>query len=324
MSASASASRRCCFCRRLVVVVDVYFASAIYFCCCRYCRLLVVFFGVSSSALASFRRCCIFHGGGGGGGVLPRGCFFRLRCLIVVIVVSVLSLSLTMWCSRWRWCPLCWMLLSALAPCRSCRRQRLVVSVCLSLSSAASLCCRFCRLLVVIVGFLSASSASFRCRCFVVVSSGVPSCVCFRRLLRIVFVVVVAFSSSSLGLLLLAASCFCRYPRLLVVVVVGGGVLSLSSEAASRISLKSFVYIRLTVHETTMDPQHQAQNGPGVLPVVWRLNIVWPSPQSKLTYPFVPKSQQVIGTKRELFERVLALLFLQQVPGLSNRCMFAL
>ena len=50
------------------------------------------------------------------------------------------------------------------------------------------------------------------------------------------------------------------------------------------------------------------------------LYLVLPSSQSKLTYPFVPKFQQVIGTNREVFERVLALLFLQQMTGLSNRC----
>ena len=44
------------------------------------------------------------------------------------------------------------------------------------------------------------------------------------------------------------------------------------------------------------------------------------SPQSKLIYPFVPKFQQVVGTNRELFENVLALFSLQQVPILSNRC----
>ena len=44
--------------------------------------------------------------------------------------------------------------------------------------------------------------------------------------------------------------------------------------------------------------------------------------QSKLTYPFPHKSQQVTGTNLEVYERVLALLFLQQVPSLSNRCTF--
>ena len=48
------------------------------------------------------------------------------------------------------------------------------------------------------------------------------------------------------------------------------------------------------------------------------------SPQSKLTYHFVSKFQQVIGKNREVFEIVLALLFSQQVNGLSNRCTSAL
>ena len=45
--------------------------------------------------------------------------------------------------------------------------------------------------------------------------------------------------------------------------------------------------------------------------------------QSKLTYHFFTKSQQVIRTTREIYEIFLALLFSQQVPGLSNRCAFA-
>ena len=73
-----------------------------------------------------------------------------------------------------------------------------------------------------------------------------------------------------------------------------------------------------------MDPQHQAQNGPDALKDVWLLYLLLPSPQSKLTYPFVPKFQQFIGTNREVFERVLALFFFQQLPGLSNWCTFSL
>ena len=45
--------------------------------------------------------------------------------------------------------------------------------------------------------------------------------------------------------------------------------------------------------------------------------------KSNIKYPFFPKYQQVIGTNREVYERVLALFFLQQLPGLSNRCTFA-
>ena len=70
--------------------------------------------------------------------------------------------------------------------------------------------------------------------------------------------------SSSLGLLLSAASCCCCRRCQTLVIFVGGGVLSLSllSAATSRRSLNSLVYIRLTMDATTMDPQHQAQNGP--------------------------------------------------------------
>ena len=51
----------------------------------------------------------------------------------------------------------------------------------------------------------------------------------------------------------------------------------------------------------------------------WRLH-----PNQNLHIIFVPKFKQVIGTNREVFEIFLALLFSQQLPGLSNRCMFAL
>ena len=48
------------------------------------------------------------------------------------------------------------------------------------------------------------------------------------------------------------------------------------------------------------------------------------SPLLKLKYPSVHKFQQVIGTNRKLFERFWAIIFSQQVPVLSNRCMFAM
>ena len=73
---------------------------------------------------------------------------------------------------------------------------------------------------------------------------------CCRRI-----VVVVGVSSS-----LVAFLCRCR--RLLFVVVVS--ILLLLS-AASRNSLKSVVYIRLTMHATTMELQHKAHNGPAAL-----------------------------------------------------------
>ena len=62
---------------------------------------------------------------------------------------------------------------------------------------------------------------------------------------------------SSLGVLLLAVSrcCCCCRRRIVVVVVVFGGVLSLSSSMASRRSMKRLVYIRLNMHETTMELQ---------------------------------------------------------------------
>ena len=60
-----------------------------------------------------------------------------------------------------------------------------------------------------------------------------------------------------------------------------------------------------------------------VIPSKLQSYVVAASPKSKLTYPYVPKFQQVIGTNREVFERVLALFFSQQVPVLINRCIFA-
>ena len=132
--------------------------------------------------------------------------------------------------------------------------------------------------------------------------------------------------SSLLGLLSSAASFCCRCHQLLVVVVDGGGggVLSLLSEAPSQRSLKILVYINLTMYAITMEPQHQAQNGTYAILGVWWLNLVWPSTQTKIKYPFVIKFQLVIGTNREVFERFLVLLSSQQVPGLINWCTFAL
>ena len=287
--------RCCCWCLVLVIkVVSVSFASVASFChCC--CRLLVVGVLLLASALESCCHCCIFHGGDG---VPPHGCFIRLCCIVVIIVVSVLLLSLGMGCSSWRRCPFSWILFPDLLPlrCRCCRR--LDVAVCVSLSSAVSLC-HFCfRLLVIIVNVFSSLSVSRRCHCFVVFVRGIHSWGSFCRLLRLVVVVVV--ESLIVGFLLLL------------------------SAAVSWCPMKSLVYIRLNLHATTMGPQHQAQNGTAVISGVWRLNLVWTLPQSKLTYPFVPKFQQVIGTNIKVFESVLALLFSQQVLGLSNRCTFLL
>ena len=104
-----------------------------------------------------------------------------------------------------------------------------------------------------------------------------------------------------------ASLCCCRRWLLVAVVVGGDGVLALSAAAALRSYLKILVYIRLTMHATNMEPKHQVNNGNAVLQGVWMLYIVLPSPQSKLTYPFVPKFQQVIGTNREVLEIVLVL-----------------
>ena len=79
---------------------------------------------------------------------------------------------------------------------------------------------------------------------------------------------------SLLGILSLTASCCCRCHRILLVVVVGGSILPLPLAAALQNSLKRLVNIRLTIHATTMDPQHQAHNSPAVLSGVWRLNLV--------------------------------------------------
>ena len=46
--------------------------------------------------------------------------------------------------------------------------------------------------------------------------------------------------------------------------------------------------------------------------------------QSKLKYTLVHKLQQVIGESRKVFDIVWAIFISQQVPGLSNRCTFAL
>ena len=100
-----------------------------------------------------------------------------------------------------------------------------------------------------------------RCRCHWV-------SFCRWRLVVVVVVEFLSLVSSSLGVLSLTASCCCYCCRLVVVIVVDvGGVLSLSLllSAASRRSLKFLVYIRLAMHETTMDPQHIEKNGTALL-----------------------------------------------------------
>ena len=231
----------CCCCRSLVVIVVVLFATAAYFCRRLWRqRLLVIFVGVSlsESALAStseLASCCcrcIIHRDDG---VPNRGYFLRLCHLIVIFVVSVLSLSLVNYCSRWRRRPFCWLIFSASAPHHSCCQRRLVVAVCVPLSLAASHRRYLCQLLVVVISVVSSLSVPGRCLCFVVFYSGVPYCVCFRRLMPLVVIVVARVLLSLLVLLSLVASRFfsslsasrqrhrrrCHWQRL--VIVVSGG-----------------------------------------------------------------------------------------------------
>ena len=132
---------------------------------------------------------------------------------------------------------------------------------------------------------------------------------CWRRL---VVVFIVGFSSSfplSMGLFLLAASCCCCCCRLLRIVVVVG-VLLLLSVASLRRSMKIF----FIMNTTTVEPQYQTQNGNAALFGVGWLNLGWPSPQYKLTYPVVPKFQRITGTNREVIERVSELFFCNRCP----------
>ena len=142
---------------RLTVVVGVSLALTASF-CCRCCRFLVVVVGVPFLASAYHRRCCISHVDSG---FPPRGCLPRLRRLVVVGVVSVLSSSLARSCSRWRQRPSlgCFRGLRShavvVAVGASCRR--LFVVVCAAFSLAASLCrCFF--------GFLLSLSVFCCCR----------------------------------------------------------------------------------------------------------------------------------------------------------------
>ena len=213
--------------------------------CCFSCRIFVVFISVLFSALASRLRCCILHGSGG---IPPHGCIIPIRRLVVAIFVSVSSSLLVMCCSQRQRHPLSWLPF---------RHWRLVFEVVVVGVSSLSLFCR-CRQRCPFLWLCpSAAAPSRRCNfCWV--------SYCRRRL---VVVVVIRFSSLvslSLDFLFSAASRCCCCCRLLIVVVVGG-VLSLSAAAASRRSLKILVYIRLTIHATTMYPQHQAHNGTAAL-----------------------------------------------------------
>ena len=149
---------------------------------------------------------------------------------LLSIIATLLPLASLHYLCFWR--PVVVVGVSALAPCRrSCRRRLLVFVEFSSLSAATSL------LMDASVGFCSSS----------------------------------LLSSLSLGILSLAASFCCRRRWLLVIGVIIVGslivdvVLLLLLAAASRRSLKILVYISLTMHVPTTDPQHQMQNGTAAL-----------------------------------------------------------
>ena len=156
-----------------------------------------------------------------------------------------------------------------------------ILSIIATLSPSASFCrCRCWRLVVVIgVSDLENRHRSRRCRHLVVVAVSL-----FLEAASILVAASVVFCALSslpllLGLSSSAASRCCFRRRLLVVGVVVvvvvirshivGGVSLLSSTsllaAELRSSLKILVYIWLTMHTTTMEPQHQSQNGPALL-----------------------------------------------------------
>ena len=101
---------------------------------------------------------------------------------------------------------------------------------------------------------------------------------------------------------------------------LGFGASSLKSTAAASCCRNCFIVVGSSVPSCGCVCWLLRLVGGGVL----SLFLAAASPQSKLTYTFVPTIQQVIGKNKELFERFLALLFFQQVSGLSNRCTFAL
>ena len=122
------------------------------------------------------------------------------------------------------------------SPSRRCFHcWRLVVVFGISLMLAASFCnCRR-RILVVFVGISFLASLSCCHCCIVHGGRGVPLHGYFLRLRRLVVFVVVSVLS-----LLLTICC-------------------------SRRRRRPLVYIRLTMHATTMEPKNQAQNGPAAL-----------------------------------------------------------
>ena len=147
---------------------------------------------------------------------------------------------------------------------------RLVVIVGVLFTSTASFCRFFHRLLILLfsVSFLA---LAYRRHCCIVLSSGiVPPYGCFLCLRFLVIVVVVRILLSSLAMSFI---CRLRLPLSWL------RLLALAPRCQSR-SLKILDYIRITTHATTMDPQHQAKNVTVAISGVWRLDLVWPSPQN--------------------------------------------
>ena len=129
-----------------------------------------------------------------------------------------------------------------------CRRRLVVVVVVVGVSASAPHRRSRRRLLSIIATFLPSTSRR-RCRCWsLVVVVGFSASAPHRRSRRRQFFVVVGSGFPCCG-------CVCRLLHLV----------SFSSAAASRRSLVILVYIRLTMHATTMDPQHQVNNGPSAL-----------------------------------------------------------
>ena len=141
--------------------------------CCGWRLLVVGFVSVSSSPSASCRLflaslCCCWHIGVVA--VLSSAAAVFLLVAATAGFGASSSLLLSAFCHLC-WLPYCnpqqrrpssWLILSALAPHCCCRRRRLVVGGGVSLSSAASLCCRCPRIHIVVVG-VSSSILSRRC-----------------------------------------------------------------------------------------------------------------------------------------------------------------
>ena len=151
-----------------------------------------------------------------------------------------------------------------------CRRCHLIVVIVVGVSDLAPRCliCR-CRSLVVIavssfptetslpvamsVGFWASSLLS---SLLDILFSLASLCCCRRRLLAVGVVVIGCLIVGGVSLYFSSACCRHRHHWRSLVVVVVVGVAEFSEK---------LVYIRLTMHATTMDPQHQSQNGPAAL-----------------------------------------------------------